>query len=85
MMPNEMPTRDGQYRLALPRDSGHDIHRRLITRPSGQLTSPVSSLWGKASIWMAKMLDMKDRGSCNRLSDLFCHRYCVIKHLQRTR
>lgn len=85
MMPNEMPTRDGQYQSKVIGGSEHDIHIRLMTRPSGQLTSPVSSLWGNASICMAKMLDMKDRGSCNMLSDLFGKDLESFKHLQRIR
>jgi hypothetical protein len=39
------------------------VQRRPKACLNGQFTSPVSALCGKASIWMAKTLDIKDNGS----------------------
>ena len=42
---------------------GVDVQRRPKACLNGQFTSPVSALCGKASIWIAKTLDIKDSGS----------------------
>jgi len=70
-IPAEIPTRQWcQTQRAGGYGFEGDVHRYTDTLPNGQSTSPDSSFLGKMSIWRARKLLMKERGSYGRVSGL---------------